>query len=102
MADLPRLMTLQEAADKLGGGITARALRTEARNGRLHLTRVAGKYYVTESDLAGMLTSCRDAQKAPGSGCTNETTASRPGSSSMPDASMAQTAARATALALKE
>lgn len=67
MSDLPRLLTLQEASAKLGGKIKPRALRTEARHGRLHLTRIAGKDFVTESDLGEMLTRCRAARKDLGS-----------------------------------
>lgn len=102
MSDLPRLMTLQEAAGKLGGAVTARSLRTEANKGRLHLTRVAGKYFVTDSDLREMIERCRAAPRDHGSGCSSGMGGSLSGSSSTPDASTAQAAAKATAQALKE
>lgn len=98
---IPTLLTLQEAAARLGK-VTARALRTEARKGRLHLTRVAGKDYVTESDLGEMIERCRAAQRGPGCGSTAGQGGSPLGSSSMPDAKLAQDAAKATALALRE
>jgi len=102
MSDLPRLLTLQEASAKLGGKIKPRALRTEARHGRLHLTRIAGKDFVTESDLGEMLTRCRAARKDLGSGCSNAAAGSPHGSFSTEASSTAQAAAKATVQALKE
>ena len=102
MSDLPRLLTLAEAAARLGGHVKARALRTEARNGRLHLTRVAGKDFVTESDLGEMIERCRGAQRGLGSGFTGGQGGPACGSSSTPESSTAQDAARATVAALKE
>lgn len=99
---IPTLLTLQEAAAKLGGAISPRALRTEARKGRLHLTRVAGKDFVTESDLQEMIERCRAAQKGHGCGSTAGQGGSQHGSSSTPDASTAQAAAKATVQALRE
>jgi len=98
---IPTLLTLQEAAARLGK-VTARALRTEARKGRLHLTRVAGKDYVTESDLGEMIERCRAAQRGLGCGSIAAQGGSPHGSSSTPDASTAQAAAKATVQALRE
>lgn len=41
------------------GGITTSSLRTEVRNGRLAVERIAGKDFVTESAIEDMLTKCR-------------------------------------------
>jgi hypothetical protein len=49
-------------------GFKAAALRTEARKGRLAVSRVAGKDYVTLADIGRMLESCRVNQKVPDSG----------------------------------
>jgi hypothetical protein len=54
---LPTLLTLDAAAKLLApdGGLTARSLRTEARNGRLKLVRLAGRDFVTVESLAAMI-----------------------------------------------
>jgi excisionase family DNA binding protein len=48
-----RLLTYRQAAEVLG--ITERALRTEARRGRLRLVKLAGKHYVTPSALDDLI-----------------------------------------------
>lgn len=65
---LPRLLTLKEAAERISPALTADSLRTEARRGRLHITRVAGKSFVTEADLREMLERCRGVPRDPDSG----------------------------------
>lgn len=58
MSDLPRLLTLTEAAARLGGKVTASSLRTEAKRGRLQLVTIAGKHHVTEQALQAMIALC--------------------------------------------
>lgn len=102
MSALPKLMTLAEAAAEIGGKITARSLRTEARRGRLHLTRIAGKDHVLMSDLLEMLERCRNGSR--GRASTSEVVeAVRPSGSSETEAKKsAQDAAKATLRMLKE
>jgi hypothetical protein len=52
---VPQLYRLSEAAALLGFGVTERSLRTEARRGRLQVTRLAGKLFVTADALAAMV-----------------------------------------------
>jgi hypothetical protein len=55
----PRLFRLAEAAKMLSpdGKVTVRALRTEARRGRLRLMRIGGADYTTEEALAAFVES---------------------------------------------
>ena len=102
MSDIPRLLTLQEAAARISPSLTADSLRTEAKRGRLHITRIAGKSFVSESDVREMLERCRAAPRDHGSGSDREPDATPFGSSSTEAKSTAQVAAKETLLALKE
>src|SRR5262245_14597778 len=53
----PRLYSLKEAAELLSpsGELTARSLRTMARQGRLQLVRIAGRDFVTEIAISEMV-----------------------------------------------
>jgi len=102
MTDLPRLLTLKEAAGMLGGRITARSLRTEARRGRLHLVRVAGKDHVLAEDINRMIEACRSDRKALDSISELAAVVRPSGSSETEQAKSAQDAARATLRLLKE
>lgn len=57
-----RLLTVAEAAEYLGN-VRPQALRTEIRKGNLTPVRIAGKDYVTEADLEGLIRKCRVAAK---------------------------------------
>ena len=46
-------------------GLTVSALRTEARHGRLAISRVAGKDFVTKAEIERMFERCQLAPKAP-------------------------------------
>lgn|SRR5262245_46359220 len=50
-----RLLTLKEAAAQLNGKLTAASLRGMARQGKLQLTIIAGKHFVTPESLNAML-----------------------------------------------
>ena len=65
--------SLAEAAKRLGGGITARSLRTEIHKGNLSFAKVAGKYLVTDNDLMGMLERCRAKAKGRACGSSKDT-----------------------------
>jgi hypothetical protein len=52
---MPKLLTLQEAAEMLNGKLTARSLRRMAHQGRLRLIRIAGKDFTTEEFLNEMV-----------------------------------------------
>jgi hypothetical protein len=52
--------------------MTKSALRTEAKKGRLVITRVAGKDFTTFADIERMKTLCRIQEKAPVSGSKNQ------------------------------
>jgi len=55
MPELPRLLALQEAAELLHGKVTVRALRKAEHEGRLHVIRLGGRDYTTETALLDML-----------------------------------------------
>ena len=102
MSEFPRLMTLAEAAERISPALTADSLRTEAKRGRLHITRVAGKSFVTESDLREMLDKCRGERKDHGSTCASDQGGNLSGSCSTEAKSTALVAAKETLRELKE
>jgi hypothetical protein len=100
----PVLYRLRKAAELLGGGITERALRAEISAGRLAVTKLSGKFYVTPQALSDMVAaatiparpSCPVADSQPGSVCDQpEATAEPPGSFSTDRVSLAQAQAQA-------
>lgn len=68
-------MRLADAAALFG--LSVSALRTEARHGRLVISRVAGKDFVTKAEIERMFERCQLAPKAPdyGSGLPEPRTA---------------------------
>lgn len=96
----PRLMRISEAAHSVG--ITPRALRTEIAKGRLLPTRIAGKIYLTDSQLQAMIEACRDQPKGQGSTSSATPAGAGSGSSATPAVKSARAAARATLEALKK
>jgi hypothetical protein len=99
---LEPLLTLDEAAKRLGDKVKASSLRTEIRRGRLTHTVVAGKHYVTESDLRNMVTRCRVEPRGPASTCETLAGTMPPGLSSTEQSNVARDAALKTAQALKK
>lgn len=81
-----------------GGVVTKHSLRTEARKGRLRVTRIAGKDLVSESAIRAMLEACQcpAPEKDPGCGSAGEGEEPASGSSSIGGMSIAQAAARQT------
>jgi hypothetical protein len=99
-----RLYTLKEAAVMLGGGLTARVLRTEIKGGRLTARLMGGKLLVTESDLTELVERCRvDGNRSRRVSILEvETDVNPNGSSLTTESSTSLAAARATAKALKK
>ncbi|MCQ4191024.1 hypothetical protein [Methylocystis suflitae] len=96
---------LSEAAEYYG--VPEQALRREAKAGRLHIARVAGKDWVMIEDIERLF-KCPDRAKAPVSGSGPQSETPRATSSSPPDTSsktaddkLALDAALATAKRLK-
>ena len=58
--DVPRLYRLSEAAKLFfpNTGITSKALRNEARHGRLQIVKVGGRLFVTSEAIVAMLERC--------------------------------------------
>jgi hypothetical protein len=88
-------------------GLTVSALRTEARRGRLAISRVAGKDFVTKAEVERMFERCQLAPKAPdcGSGPPEPRTAATnelSGSSATESINRARDATLATVKRLKE
>lgn len=95
--------TLSEAVERfLGPAWSVASLRTEIRKGRLVPMRIAGKFAVTEADIAEMLQRCRENPRDHDCISGLGRVEAAPGSSSIEDASLAQAAARMTVKALKE
>lgn len=91
------------------GSMSASGLRKEAERGRLVISFICGRYYVTLSDIARMVELCRVAVKVQDSNCeapaATPTAASpihRSGSSETADTRRARDAALTTARALKK
>jgi hypothetical protein len=102
-----RLYRLSEAAEiffSRDSGITKKSLRNEAQRGRLKITRIANKDFVTEDDIANMveLCACRVKESPQGSGCENARAGKMSGLSSTDRSSMSLDAARMTLEALKK
>lgn len=103
MSETERLYTLREATERfLPPGFSAKALRTEAKNGRLMLTRIAGKDCVTESAIRGMIELCRASRSRPASTSGGAKVEIQSGPFSDSDLKKAQDAAKETLKALKE
>ena len=89
------------------GAMTGKGLRREGLRGRLAIMRINGKLFTTLADIQEMCRQCRDAQKAPGSGCSpngdTEDTSSAPSGASLTteDLSAARDAALRNAERLK-
>lgn len=99
--------TLKEAASRflIGNGLGVSALRTEIRRGNLRVTVVAGKFLVTEADVAAMLEACRkcpDPEKPHGSTCAPAPAAPRSGSSETERLSKARSATKMIVEELKK
>jgi hypothetical protein len=62
---LPKVYRLDEAAALLGERVTVANLRTEIRAGRLQVVRIAGRFFVTESGLAAMLSAAAVPARSP-------------------------------------
>ena len=75
-----------------GSGITVSSLRTEARNGRLALTRIAGRDYVTRGAIERMIEQCHVERNRPVSGSGSEKGESPHGLSLQERAKQAQAA----------
>jgi hypothetical protein len=56
------LLRLRDAVEIMfpHGGMSASALRREAKRGRLAISRIAGKDFTTIGDIRGMIEQCRD------------------------------------------
>lgn len=106
LGPLEAYFTLAEAAQRFfpAGTVTQRSLRTEVMKGRLRVTRIAGKDFVSESAIRAMLEACTcpARAKAQDSISGDIDTAPTSGSSSMARAKSAQTAARTTLQELSE
>jgi hypothetical protein len=113
MSELPRLLTLDEAAKRLNPKLTAKALRTMARRGMLRLVEIAGKHFVTEESVTSMVAaatkppepSCRVVDCLPASTCAEgvPARASAPGGSLSTDrVRLAQASASMSVNALKK
>jgi hypothetical protein len=89
---------LSDAAERFfpNGGITPHSLRSEARAGRLKITRIAGKDFVTERDIAEMLEKCRQLENRRDCGSSIEPEENRPGSSKTGRSALALAAANET------
>jgi hypothetical protein len=96
--------TLEEAAARFfpNGAVSKRSLRTEARKGRLRVTRIAGKDLVSESAIRAMLEACQcpAPAKDPGFSCAGASVRPIPGSLPMENARLARAAAERTLQAL--
>ena len=87
-------LTMKEAAERLGGGVSHEAVRQIAED-HGHLIKVGRKVCVLEEELPELIDKCRVKPKAPAS--TSAPTQAR-GSSETPDS---QTGARARQVAQK-
>jgi hypothetical protein len=96
--------TLEEAAARFfpNGAVSKQSLRTEARKGRLRVTRIAGKDLVSESAIRAMLEACACPAPAKDRGFSCDAGNARPipGSLSMEGARLARAAAEQTLQAL--
>lgn len=99
-----RLFTLKDAAAHIdpSGTLTDTSLRTEARRGNLDLRRVAGKDFVTEADLQGMIERCLHHESRLACGSESGQGDQTPISSSTGGSSTQQAAAQMTAKGLKK
>jgi hypothetical protein len=108
--DMVRLQprySLKQAVERFfpNGPLTVGSLRTEIKRGRLQVSRVAGKFLVTEAAIAEMLEACEECQipeKPPVSTSDAVTADRRPGSSSTERLKLAQAAAHSIATELKK
>jgi hypothetical protein len=107
---MSRLLTLREAAAQLNGKLTAGSLRRMARQGRLQLTIICGKHFVTQESLDDMVVNatltrpqCLADASPPDSTCAEvATTAEPPGSSWMDRKKLALEQAQMIARQLKQ
>lgn len=84
------------------GGMTVNGLRKEAGRGHLAILRMAGKDFTTLADIEEMKKICREQSSQRASGFAQPTkTVRQPGSSLIPESSIALDAARATAQRLR-
>jgi len=104
--ELEAYFTLEEAAARFfpNGVVTKQSLRTEARKGRLRVTRIAGKDLVSERAIRAMLEACEcpAERKVPDCSSGGESGRSDSGSSSMANVKLARAAALRTLQALSE
>lgn len=98
--------TLAEAAARFfpNGVVTKRSLRTEARKGRLVLTRIAGKDLVSERAIRAMLEACTCPGQGKAPDCSSGGESGRVDTGSSPTANvrLAQAAAQKTLQELSE
>lgn len=104
----PRPTVDNDTPQRLGAvasqfGLTAAALRTEAKRGRLVIWRVAGKDWTSVAEVNRMFQNCRVTPEALTYGSDRLASAAIPpsGSSETPDASLALASALATVAMLK-
>lgn len=97
---LPKLHTLRQANTMTGIGIGT--LRTAIKRGQLSCTRIGGKVFVTESQLAEMINQCQHTKKGPDCTSDGEKAVNRSGSSETDNLSTAQVAALAKIEALRK
>ena len=102
-ASLPRLAIDNDTPQRLGVvaaqfGLTAAALRTEAKRGRLVISRVAGKDWTSVNEVRETFTRCRVTPEALTYGLGQPASEAIPryGSSETPDASKALASAWAS------
>lgn len=96
---LPRLLTLREAAARIG--VPLGSLDSEIRAGRLECVRIGRSRYVTETDLGEMLDKCRKNSSRPDSICESAPVARPRGSYSIRERNTRQAAALMLAEKLK-
>ena len=97
MSEIPELLTLNEACERFFRGlIKPSTLRARAAEGKLRLTRIGKRHFVTAEDLAAMVRRCRDEPRDPASTSTNARAASPSGSSETERIRSARAALRAT------
>jgi hypothetical protein len=106
VAELDTYYTLEEAAARFfpSGVVTKQSLRTEARKGRLRVTRIAGKDLVSERAIRAMLEACECPAERKAPDCSSGGGSARldSGSSSTANVRSAQAAALRTLQALSE
>lgn len=66
MVNLPRLLTIEEAANAMHETITVSTLRAAIRGGRLPARKIGRRFYLTEGEIEGFI-QCQGAESPPGS-----------------------------------